>query len=114
MVSQAVPPMRILPTIWAAGLAEGGRKEGDSSRMSFFSDRGAVYSGFFCRPTSLSLFISDPLRSCLVVSESADQDALAAAHAGGRTGKLAGGQPVLLILFKSSPQVNSDLSHKLG
>ena len=88
MASQAVPPMRILPTIWAAG---GGREEGGRlfSDELFLRSRRRLFL-IFRRPTSLSLFISDPLRSFLVVSESADQDA----HAGGRTGKLAGGQPV--------------------
>ena len=83
MASQAVPPMRILPTIWAGGR---GRLFLDEL---FLRSRRRLFP-IFCRPTSLSLFISDPLRSFLVVSESADQDA----HAGGRESKLAGGQPV--------------------
>ena len=118
-----MPPMRFFPTISAGGGRGRGRGRlpiADVLRRPFresvfFSPvrRGTVYSRFFCPP----IFFSDLLRSLLVVSEFARAltklCCLPSWRGRTRTGprqRLA----CMMIMFKTYPQLNSNLSHKLG
>ena len=99
----------------AVVVADCRRAEVPLLRIRFFSPvrRGTVYSRFFCPP----IFFSDLLRSLLVVSEFARAltklCCLPSWRGRTRTGprqRLA----CMMIMFKTYPQLNSNLSHKLG